>query len=169
MAPAHRNRSNDAALTTDVTLGCARTGETAKAKIATVPATRLREIIAFVLPGFSISNPHWRTQSAYRHGFGQDSLGFRVYSVDMIRPALFLHQELLLMALRDEKGTIDNWNTGRYNYAVGGAILVELLLAEAVRIAAGRKPLVLLELPHGWPACCVEFLLTTRRICSWSA
>ncbi len=39
----------------------------------------------------------------------------------MNRPSLYLHQELLLMALHDEKGTLD-WKAGHYVYAVGGAL-----------------------------------------------
>jgi golgi phosphoprotein 3 len=44
---------------------------------------------------------------------------------------LFLHEEILLLALKDEEGTIASG--ARYNFAVGGAILAELLLG--LRIA----------------------------------
>ncbi|MCP5114747.1 MAG: hypothetical protein GY953_28290, partial [bacterium] len=56
-------------------------------------------------------------------------------------PQLYLHQELLLMALHDEKGTID-WKASQYAFAVGGALLAELFLAEVIRVAPGKKPLV---------------------------
>ena len=52
------------------------------------------------------------------------------------------------MALRDEEGTVNNWKAGSYTYAIGGAILSELMLAEAVRLAAGYKPVVELVSPR---------------------
>jgi hypothetical protein len=58
-----------------------------------------------------------------------------------IRPKLFLHEEILLLALRDEKGTIDTGSV--YAYAVGGAVLAELLVRRRVELVAnGRKRLV---------------------------
>ena len=45
---------------------------------------------------------------------------------------LFLHQEILLLALRDERGTIESGTM--YQYAVGGAILSELLLANRIAV-----------------------------------
>ena len=39
--------------------------------------------------------------------------------------SLFLHEEILLLALRDEEGTIAG---AMYQYAIGGALLAELLL-----------------------------------------
>ena len=51
---------------------------------------------------------------------------------------LFLHEEVLLLALRDEKGTIAPGTT--YSFAIGGAILAELLLARRVGIVhKGKK------------------------------
>ena len=54
---------------------------------------------------------------------------------------LHIHECLLLLALRDEKGTVESGAT-MYRYALGGAILAELLLAGTVRIEAGKKKLV---------------------------
>lgn len=50
---------------------------------------------------------------------------------------LFLHEEILLLALRDEKGTIASGCTCQY--ALGGAILAELLLQKRIRAATERK------------------------------
>jgi Golgi phosphoprotein 3 len=55
---------------------------------------------------------------------------------------LRLHEEILLLALKDEKGT-PAW--GHYTYAMAGAILTELVLEERVRLEARRgrkKPLI---------------------------
>jgi hypothetical protein len=53
---------------------------------------------------------------------------------------LFLHEEIMLLALRDETGVMESgaW----YSFAMGGAILSELLLAGRVEIDGGKKPLV---------------------------
>ncbi len=56
-------------------------------------------------------------------------------------PEIHLHEELLLLALRDARGTIESKAT-MYQYALGGAILAELLLAERIRVADDRKKLV---------------------------
>ncbi len=50
---------------------------------------------------------------------------------------LFLHEELLLLALRDAEGTIAG-NT-MWGLALGGAALAELLLAERIRIDESRR------------------------------
>jgi len=58
-----------------------------------------------------------------------------------IRPKLFLHEEILLLALRDEKGTIDSGSV--YAYAVGGAVLAELLVRRRVElVGTGKKRFV---------------------------
>ena len=57
------------------------------------------------------------------------------------KPALYLHEELLLLALRDEKGTMQ-FSASMYPYAIGGAVLSELLLAGCIRIDEGEKPMV---------------------------
>ncbi len=54
---------------------------------------------------------------------------------------LFLHEEVFLLALSDEKGSI--LSGAWYQQAVGGAILSELLMAERVRIdKQGKKSMV---------------------------
>ena len=56
-------------------------------------------------------------------------------------PKLFLHEEVLLLALSDDKGSIlaGAW----YQQAVGGAVLSELLLAERIVIKKhGKKTLI---------------------------
>ncbi|MBT8477954.1 MAG: GPP34 family phosphoprotein [Gemmatimonadetes bacterium] len=51
------------------------------------------------------------------------------------RPELWLHEEVLLLALKDEKGTP---NSGMYSIGMGGAMLAELLLSE--RLILEEKP-----------------------------
>ena len=51
------------------------------------------------------------------------------------RPELWLHEEVLLLALKDEKGTP---NSGMFTIAMGGAILADLLLSE--RFVLEEKP-----------------------------
>lgn len=52
---------------------------------------------------------------------------------------LHLHEEILLLALRDEKGTIES-RAGMYQFALGGAIFAELLLEGKLRLTGeGRK------------------------------
>ncbi len=57
------------------------------------------------------------------------------------RHDLHLHEQLLLLVLRDRKGTVD-YRAGFYNLAMGGAILAELALAEVVRIEESKKAFV---------------------------
>ena len=52
---------------------------------------------------------------------------------------LFLHEELLLLALRDEEGTI---SAAMYPYALAGAILAELMLHERIRVEDPKKRMV---------------------------
>ncbi len=52
---------------------------------------------------------------------------------------LFLHEELLLLALRDEEGTI---SAAMYPYAVAGAILAELMLHERIQVEDTKVELV---------------------------
>lgn len=49
---------------------------------------------------------------------------------------LFLHEEIMLLTLHDEKGTV---LTGNYPYAIGGAVLAELLLSGRLRIVEERR------------------------------
>jgi len=50
---------------------------------------------------------------------------------------LFLHEEILLLALRDEKGTIAT--DSMYQYAVGGAILAELMLRDRIGLEQKKR------------------------------
>ncbi|MGW8283395.1 MAG: GOLPH3/VPS74 family protein, partial [Gemmatimonadota bacterium] len=52
-------------------------------------------------------------------------------------PELRLHEELLLMALDDEKGTIRATN---YKYAVCAGLLAELVLEGRAKLERGSKP-----------------------------
>ena len=49
---------------------------------------------------------------------------------------LLLHEELMLLALHDEKGTIISGNS---HFGLGGAIAAELLLQERIRIDESRR------------------------------
>lgn len=50
---------------------------------------------------------------------------------------LFLHEEIMLLALRDEEGTIAPGTM--YQYAISGAVLAELLLHERIGIDGSKK------------------------------
>jgi len=50
---------------------------------------------------------------------------------------LYLHEEILLLALRDHKGTVASGTN--YRYAIGGAILAELILEGRVAVDAEKK------------------------------
>lgn len=68
------------------------------------------------------------------------------------RNRLPLHEEILLLALRDEEGTIASGTM--YQYAIAGAILSELMLQERIAVdESGRKKLatVLDPRPTGAP------------------
>lgn len=56
-------------------------------------------------------------------------------------PDLYLHEQVLLLALRDERGTVES-RAGMYSLALGGAILSELLLAGCVTVGEDKKKLV---------------------------
>jgi hypothetical protein len=56
-------------------------------------------------------------------------------------PDLYLHEQVLLLALRDERGTVES-RAGWYSLAMGGAILAELLLAGCVSVGEDKKKLV---------------------------
>jgi len=54
---------------------------------------------------------------------------------------LFLHEEILLLALRDEEGTIASGTM--YQYAIGAAMLAELLLSKRIEVEqSGKRKLV---------------------------
>ncbi len=59
---------------------------------------------------------------------------------------LRLHEEVLLLALKDETGTPA---ASMYAYGVGGAILAELILEERVRLVERRRGAPLLEAASG--------------------
>lgn len=59
--------------------------------------------------------------------------------------ALFLHEEIFLLALKDRKGTIASG--ALYNFAVGGAALAELLMREKVVLSDDKKPKLLMKDP----------------------
>ena len=50
---------------------------------------------------------------------------------------LFLHEEIMLLALKDEEGTIASGMM--YNYAVGGAIIADLLLSQRIAVDQSKK------------------------------
>ena len=50
---------------------------------------------------------------------------------------LFLHEEVMLLALRDEEGTVASGTM--YQYAIGAAVLAELLLNERLTVEQIRK------------------------------
>ena len=53
------------------------------------------------------------------------------------RDELFLHEKIMLLALQDEKGTLESGTM--YTYGLGGAILAELLLGERIRVVTPKK------------------------------
>ncbi len=54
---------------------------------------------------------------------------------------LFLHEEIMLLALRDEEGTIASGTM--YQYAIGAAMLAELLLSKRIEVEqSGKRKLV---------------------------
>ena len=53
------------------------------------------------------------------------------------RSPLYLHEETLLLALRDREGTIAA--SDAYRFALGGAILAELLLGERIAVDPNRR------------------------------
>ena len=57
------------------------------------------------------------------------------------RTDLYLHEQILLLALRDDKGTIES-RAGWYSLALGGGLLSELLLTGRIAIEEGDKPAV---------------------------
>ena len=50
---------------------------------------------------------------------------------------LFLYEEIMLLSLRDEAGTIASG--AMYNYAVGGAVIAELLLTQRIAVDQVKK------------------------------
>ena len=54
-----------------------------------------------------------------------------------IQTNLFLHEEIMLLALRDEEGTIASGTM--YQYAIGAAVLAELLLNKRIAVGQPRR------------------------------
>jgi len=84
----------------------------------------------------------------------------------MTHRQLFLHEEILLLALRDREGTVVGGTY--YPYALGGALLAELLLQRRIKIdEAGRRKLVAVvsSKPVGDPLldACLEKVTTAKR------
>jgi len=80
---------------------------------------------------------------------------------------LFLHEEILLLALRDEEGTIASEGT-MYQYAIGAALLAELLLSKRIEVdQTGRRKLVnfVSTSPLGDPLIdeCLEKVVKAKR------
>ena len=50
---------------------------------------------------------------------------------------LFLHEEIMLLAFRDQEGTVEIGSM--YKYAIGGAILAELLLGNRIKVVATKR------------------------------
>ncbi len=79
---------------------------------------------------------------------------------------LFLHEEILLLALRDEEGTIASGTM--YQYAIGAALLAELLLSKRIEVEqSGKRKLVNLVSPSplGEPLIdeCLEKVSSAKR------
>lgn len=55
----------------------------------------------------------------------------------MRRKELYLHEEIMLLALRDREGTV--FSGTMYNFAIGGAILAELLMEKRIDVETVRK------------------------------
>jgi len=58
----------------------------------------------------------------------------------VINNTLFLHEEVMLLALKDEEGTVVSGTM--YKYAISGAILAELLLKKRIVVDESKKKLV---------------------------
>jgi len=54
---------------------------------------------------------------------------------------LFMHEQLLLLALREKQGTVES-KAAMHAFALGGAILAELVLAGRIQIDEDKKQLV---------------------------
>ncbi|MDE0053752.1 MAG: GPP34 family phosphoprotein [Gammaproteobacteria bacterium] len=79
---------------------------------------------------------------------------------------MHLHEQLMLLALRDEKGTLES-SASMYACALGGAILTELSLEGRIRISRDKKALVGLvdRSPLGEPVLdeCLDRVARARR------
>ena len=80
---------------------------------------------------------------------------------------LHLHEEILLLALRDQEGTIAQAGS-MYQYAIGAAVPAELLLSQRIAVdQTSRRKLVDLvdSTPFGEPLLdhCLEKIVTAKR------
>ncbi|UCF15586.1 MAG: GPP34 family phosphoprotein [Phycisphaerales bacterium] len=80
--------------------------------------------------------------------------------------SLCLHEEVMLLALRDEEGTIASGTM--YQYAIGAAVLAELLLSQRIVVdQSGKRKLVDLvsSTPLGEPLLdhCLEKITSAKR------
>ena len=82
------------------------------------------------------------------------------------RTELHLHEQLMLLALRDEKGTLES-KASMYGYALGGAMLAELSLRGKIRIGDDKKAFVDLidRSPLGEPVLdeCLDKVANAKR------
>ena len=78
---------------------------------------------------------------------------------------LFLHEEITLLALQEEKGTFAL--EAKYLYAIGAAILAELLLSNLISVEEMKKKLVnpISTTPIGAPVIdeCLEKITSAKR------
>ena len=89
----------------------------------------------------------------------------------LAKDELHLYEEIMLLALRDEEGTVASG--AMYSYAVGGAILAELLLEQRLRIEEPKKNRKLVTLASREPAgdelvdeCLTRIAGAKRRKCA---
>ena len=84
----------------------------------------------------------------------------------MMTDTLYLHEQLMLLMLRDDSGTMES-HTEQYQLALGGALLAELMLRGAVRIGTDKKSLVEVvrkdRLPDPLLEECVELVSASKR------
>ena len=80
--------------------------------------------------------------------------------------ALYPHEQLMLLALRDEKGTLES-KASMHSFALGGALLAELSIHGRIRIDDTKKAMVDLadRRPLGEPVLddCLERVVTAKR------
>lgn len=80
---------------------------------------------------------------------------------------LYLHEEIMLLTLRDKEGTIASGTN--YQYAIGGGVLAELLLRNRVTVDEEKKKKKFLRLmdstPFGDPVIdeCLQKVITAKK------
>lgn len=93
----------------------------------------------------------------------------------MRRRDLYLHEEIMLLALRDREGTL--FSGTMYNFAIGGAILAELMMERRIDVETVKKKTyarLLSPVPLGEPLldeCLAKLAAAKRRgtLQSWVA